>query len=123
MSEQRADPFADLSDFNVSEQPARKPAKAAIDQVAAVHGFPSREAKKEVKPAKQAAVAAPSMEGRQRRRYRTGRNQQFNIKATPETIDRFYKAAERFNVTALGELLDLALDALDKQADLKKRTQ
>ena len=35
--------------------------------------------------------------------YRTGRNQQFNAKVTPETILRFYKLADEKRVP-LGEL-------------------
>jgi hypothetical protein len=48
-------------------------------------------------------------------RHRTGRNQQLNIKATTETIERFYKLADERRV-ALGELLEHALDALEKSA-------
>jgi hypothetical protein len=46
-------------------------------------------------------------------RHRTGRNQQINIKATTETIERFYKLADERRV-ALGELLEHALNALEK---------
>lgn len=49
-------------------------------------------------------------------RHRTGRNQQLNIKATAETIERFYKLADQRRV-ALGELLEQALDALEKSAE------
>lgn len=45
-------------------------------------------------------------------RHRTGRNQQFNIKASAETIARFYSLADERRV-ALGELLEQALDALE----------
>lgn len=38
-----------------------------------------------------------------RRGYRTARNQQLNAKATPETIEKFYKLANERNVP-LGEL-------------------
>lgn len=49
-------------------------------------------------------------------RHRTGRNQQFNIKATAETIVRFYRLADERRM-ALGELLEQALDALEKSAE------
>ena len=58
---------------------------------------------------------------RKRRVYRTGRNQQFNIKATTETVGRFYKMADERKV-ALGALLEEALDALEK-ADIFHRYQ
>ena len=48
-------------------------------------------------------------------RHRTGRNRQLNVKATAETIERFYKLADQRRV-ALGELLEQALDALEKSA-------
>ena len=77
--------------------------KAVIDQVAADNGFPSRQA---VKP-----EPAPVL--RKQRRYMTGRNQQINIKATAETIERLNVMAERMNVP-LGEVLARALSALEK---------
>lgn len=52
-------------------------------------------------------------------RHRTGRNQQLNIKATAETIDRFYKLADKRRV-ALGELLEQGLDALERLESLEK---
>ena len=52
---------------------------------------------------------------RLQRRYTTGRNQQINVKATAETIARFYRIADEMNVP-LGEVLSRALDALDKDA-------
>ena len=60
------------------------------------------------------ANGTPSDNGpsRRRRRHQTGRNQQFNIKATSETIERFYKLADKRRI-ALGELLEKGLDALE----------
>lgn len=102
----RVNPFGDLNDF-APAQPKEKPPKpiekAVIDQVAADNGFPSRQASKpELKPVP-----------RQQRRYTTGRNQQINVKATAETIERFYRIADEMRVP-LGEVLDRALEALEK---------
>jgi hypothetical protein len=97
----RADPFAgdlDLSDFKPS--PPRKPAaeKTAIREASEAHDFPSRRAAE--------AAAKPAL-----RRRRTGRNVQFNIKATAETIARFTALADRRGVP-FGELLEqLVADA------------
>jgi hypothetical protein len=61
---------------------------------------------KEVQPAVEPVTV------RQQRRYRTGRNKQLNIKATDETVDRFYKLSDEGNIT-LGEVLERALTALE----------
>jgi hypothetical protein len=95
MSEpERVDPFAgdlDLSDFKPN--PPKKPAaeKTAIRQASEAHDFPSRAPDLHAKPSL--------------RRRRTGRNVQFNIKATAETIARFTALADRRGV-AFGELLE-----------------
>lgn len=107
MSE-RANPFGDLGDF--APAPAKPKADpAVIDQVAQAHGFPSRQP---VKSMEQAPVE-PAV-ARQQRRHRTGRNAQINIKATQETIDRLYRLADT-QKKPLGEILELALDALENK--------
>lgn len=68
----------------------------------------------DVQPSAPAALATPA---RQQRRYTTGRNRQINIKATEATIERFHLMADELGLP-LGLVLDLALDALQKQ---KKR--
>jgi hypothetical protein len=104
----RVNPFGDLNDFEPTKLKEKSPKpveKAVIDQVAADNGFPSRQASRpEVKQAP-----------RQQRRYTTGRNQQINVKATAETIERFYRIADEMRVP-LGEVLDRALEALEKSA-------
>lgn len=102
---ERVNPFGDLDDF-VAAPKAKQPKtieKSVIDQVAADNNFPSRQ------PAKEEAKPLPRLQ----RRYKTGRNQQINIKATSETIEHFYRMADQMNVP-LGEVLERALVALDK---------
>lgn len=101
MSSDRVSPFGDLADFAPKDKktPGRDE-KAVIEQVAADNGFPSR----------QPVKAAPKP---QQRRHRTGRNQQINIKATAETIDRMNRIADDLRIP-LGEVLERALDALEK---------
>jgi hypothetical protein len=53
-----------------------------------------------------------TMPRRQPRRFTTGRNQQLNLKATPQTIERFYRLADEKRLT-LCETLELALEALE----------
>jgi hypothetical protein len=102
----RVDPFATLKDPPVfaTKPKAETPVQQeAIERIAEQNNFPSRQAPRVAKEPK-----------RKRRVHRTGRNQQFNAKATPETIDRFYKLANEKSVP-LGELLRLALDALERE--------
>jgi len=101
----RKNPFASLEDAAQFEPkpPREQPvANDAIERIAENRNFPSREApKSKAKPV------------RQQRRYRTGRDQHLGIKASADTRDRFYQAADKRNVP-LGELLRLALDALER---------
>ena len=105
----RVDPFAgnlDLSDFK--PVPAQKPPavrKEVIREVSEANNFPSR-APERAKPAKPVV----------QRRRRTGRNVQFNIKTTPETVARFTSLADKHGLV-FGELLDRALDAFERAGD------
>jgi len=102
---ERIDPFANLinpPDFAPKPKRERPVLDEAIDRIAEENGFPSRQASR-----------APKQPKRKVRTYRTGRNRQFNMKAKPESVDRFYRMADERNVP-LGALLDLALDALER---------
>lgn len=104
MSATRINPFSDLEkapQFDVKPPALRVPTEQ-IDQLAREHNFPSREGQ---------TIKSP----RPRRKHVTGRNQQFNIKATAETIDRFYKLADARRVP-LGQLLQDAIEALERQS-------
>ncbi len=107
----RVDPFGgdlDLSDFKPAAPKKPKVEASAIREVSEANNFPSRAASKEKTP----KPAAPQ------RRRRTGRNVQFNIKATPETIARFTALADQ-NGWVFGEMLDRALDALERSLSRK----
>ena len=102
----RLDPFSSLSDppkFEPKPKREKYIASEAIDRIAEENNFPSRQ-----------ATRAPKENKRKPRTYRTGRNRQFNMKAKPETVDRFYKMADERSVP-LGALLEQALDALEEQ--------
>jgi hypothetical protein len=80
-----------------------KPVSAeTMERIAEENNFPSRQAAK-----------TPKEPRRKRRVYTTGRNRQFNIKATADTVERFYKMADERRVP-LCELLEKALDALER---------
>ena len=99
------DPFAILKDpvaFPTKPKAERRVEEAAVADIARENNFPSRQAPKAATPPK-----------RKQRRYRTGRNRHLGIKATEETVERFYKAVDARNLP-LGEVLRLALDALER---------
>ena len=102
----RTNPFADVTStlptFQTKPKASEPVAAEQVERIAKEHNFPSRQPVK-AKPRPPRRIA----------RHRTGRNQQFNIKATPEAIERFYKLADERRV-ALGELFEQALDALEK---------
>ena len=102
---QRVNAFADLASPVFKPKPRkdeRPVANETIDRIAKDNNFVSRE------PAK-----PPKEPRRKRRLYTTGRNRQFNVKVSSETLDRFYKMADEKRVP-LCELLELALDALER---------
>ena len=103
---QRVNAFADLATPPVFKTKPRKNERPVVNEtmerIAEDNNFVSRQ------PAK-----PPKEPRRKRRQYTTGRNQQLNIKAKNETIERFYKLADEKGVP-LGELFEQALDALDR---------
>jgi hypothetical protein len=99
----RVNAFAALNEpppaFTTKAPKKDKPVEEeTIARIAEQNNFPSRE---------------PPKPRKKQRRYRTGRNQHLGIRATGETVQRFYKAADDRNVP-LGELLRIALDALER---------
>jgi hypothetical protein len=107
-TQQRVDPFADaaidLKDFKPTAPKKPKVEAAMIREISEANNFPSR-APSQAKT----LTAAPTVQ----RRRRTGRNAQFNIKATPETIARFTALADKHGLV-FGEMLDRALDAFEQ---------
>src|SRR6202451_157230 len=95
---ERVNPFADLNTspplFTLKTRKEKPIAEEAISRIAEENNFPSRQAPR--------ATREPR---RKRRVYTTGRNRQFNIKATTETVDRFYRMADERKV-ALCALLE-----------------
>ena len=105
MSE-RASVFDGGSDFDVAGFVPQKPKVSApaekVRQVSEGASCKSRE------------PAEPKAARREPRRYRTGRNTQFNIKADPDVIEEFYKIADTEG-WVLGETLERAVNALKKE--------
>jgi len=65
-------------------------------------------------PAEKPALKKQESFKREPRRYRTGRNVQLNIKVRSETLDSFYKIADREG-WVLGETFEKAIAALDRE--------
>jgi hypothetical protein len=102
MSE-RASIFDASPDFDVAGFTPQKPKVSApaekVRQVSEGASFKSRE------PVEQKVAR------REPRRYRTGRNTQFNIKGDPDVIEEFYRIADEQG-WVLGETLERAVRAL-----------
>jgi hypothetical protein len=115
MSKQRASLFEEAPALDVgsfapkTSVDARAPAAEQVRTVSEAAQFRSREGAttKPDRPAK-----------REHRRYRTGRNVQFNVKALKVTVDTFYALAEEQN-WVLGYTLERAVEALRRELESK----
>jgi hypothetical protein len=90
---------------------AKAPPAEQVRAVSQAANFQSRE------------PTAPKTESRTKRagrRYRTGRNVQFNIKAMQETVDEFYAITDGQKGWVLGYTLQRAVEALKRE--LKRST-
>lgn len=107
---ERKNPFGDLDAppvFATKARAEKPPERAGIARLAEENNFPSRQARNAKQPR------------REWRLHRTGRNVQFNAKATQETVERFYRGADDRRMT-LGEMLKLGLDAQDMLEPFRK---
>jgi hypothetical protein len=108
----RVDPFAgdlDLSEFKPAAPKKPKIEAAIIREVSEANNFPSRAVSKpqKIKPAVQ-------------RRRRTGRNVQFNIKASAETVRRFVAISDAYGWPS-GLTMEHAIGALEKELARESR--
>jgi len=97
----------DVSGFKPKTAPDAAPPPERVREVSEAARFRSREPKS-------ASPLAPPPPRREQRRYRTGRNVQFNIKASQDTVDGFYAISDRQG-WVLGETLEHALAALQRE--------
>lgn len=109
MSGTRASIFGDdeldVSGFAPKVGPDRSaPPADQVRKVGEASNFPSREA---TKPPAETSKRMP-------RRHRTGRNVQFNVKASKETVDAFYAISDSHG-WVLGETLEKALAVLQRE--------
>jgi hypothetical protein len=119
MSNPRASIFAD-DDLDVSDfAPKAGPDKSApmaeeVKAVAEAARFRSREPGLSPAPVAAPLTTAAPVAKRVPRRYRTGRNVQFNVKASQDTVDAFYAISDSQG-WVLGETLEHALAALQRE--------
>lgn len=108
MTDKRIDPFANLGSFKPKGEEQRPADIEVIEKISKDNNFPSRAAP-EVKPGKRA-------------RFNSGTpKKQLNIKVTEACHDRFYEMAEARGIRVLGDLVNLALDALEERDSLAKK--
>ena len=109
----------DVSDFK-PKPPARPEQVKAIAEQA---GFRSREPLAQDRPAKGVGQPEPPTTAqpvkREQRRYRTGRNQQLNLKVRAQDAEAFYAIAEARG-WVLGETFARAIAALARELESEK---
>lgn len=111
---ERASVFDNNHDFDVSGFAPRQDKRAGeapaevVRAVSHTASFRSRE------PLSSAKAETQESLKREPRRYRTGRNVQLNIKVRAETLESFYKLADKEG-WVLGETLERALAALNRE--------
>lgn len=101
----RVDPLDSLKNFEPKSATEQKPKQSntEIEELANKHGFVGR----------QLTPTNPPV-ARSKRRFKTGRNIQINIKGDQETKDELYRVAD-FIDEPLGETLKQALAALRRE--------
>ncbi|PIJ52130.1 stability/partitioning determinant [Erwinia sp. OLTSP20] len=101
----RVDPLDSLKNFEPKVATEQKPkqSNAEIEELANKHGFVGRVSTVPTPPA-----------DRSKRRFKTGRNVQINIKGEQDTKDELYRVADMID-EPLGETLKRALAALRRE--------
>ncbi|EAC0381489.1 TPA: hypothetical protein N3H29_004377 [Salmonella enterica subsp. enterica serovar Bonn] len=103
----RVDPLDSLKNFEPksAKEQKSKQSNAEIEELANEHGFVAR----------LSTAPTPPVE-RSKRRFKTGRNVQINIKGEQDTKDELYRVADMID-EPLGETLKRALAALRRELE------
>lgn len=113
ISKTRANIFEETGELDISSfapkaaRDAAAPAPQAVRAVAEAANFRSREAP---------PLTPAQAQKREPRRYRTGRNVQFNVKASQETVQAFYDVCDQQG-WVLGYTLERAIAALIRELE------
>jgi hypothetical protein len=113
MGNERASIFGDDQDLDLGDFKPKQPEPPTVKRedvrtVSEGANFRSRE------PQPPAPASMPQK--REPRRYRTGRNQQLNIKARAEAIEAFYQITNQQG-WVLGETFERAIEALSRELE------
>lgn len=101
-----------MPEFTVKSAPPPRPPKELLDEVAAQHGFDSRQPARQLKVATTATT--PTVQATKKpRRQRVVRTEQLNLRVTELTLSRFYALADKFQIP-MGELLDRLLNEYER---------
>jgi len=106
----------DLDEFKPEVKKSDPVAKDSVEKIAEISGFKTRHAPVSSRD----DTAYLEGEGSARRRGRkrtTNRNIPFSVKLKVETNNQIYEFAERLGCSAIAEVLELALGALQKELD------
>lgn len=103
----RVDPLDTLKNFEPKSATEKKPRQtnSEIEELANEHGFVGRQPTKTITPVE-----------RSKRRFKTGRNIQINIKGEQDTKNELYRIADIIDAP-LGETLKRALAALKRELE------
>jgi hypothetical protein len=104
----------DLSDF----RPKSLAPPEQVKMLAEEAGFRSREPLAQNRLPRPEPVSASASPKREQRRYRTGRNQQLNLKVRAQDAEAFYAIADAQG-WVLGEAFAQAVAALTRELDRK----
>ncbi|MCO7729090.1 hypothetical protein NJB93_21330 [Brucella intermedia] len=124
----------DLDEFKPVQKKADPEVKATVERVAEESGFKTRHApeparkpdiqapKPDAAPVAKAPAPAPLAEAgseprRRGRKRTTNRNTPFAVKLKVETNNLIYDMADELQCTAIAEVLELALGALQKEIE------
>lgn len=107
-----------MPEFTVKSAPPPRPPQELLDEVAAQHGFDSRQPARQPKVASVAAASTVESTKKQRRQ-RVVRTEQLNLRVTESTLSRFYALVDNLQIP-MGELLDRLLNEYERNNVIHK---
>ena len=110
----------EVAEFKPKQAPAARPSPEELDEVTTTSKFSRREAQSPTVPVpnqkqteSQPLVESQRFTKRKPMVYRTGRNVTISVKTTADTVEKFYRLAEKLGWKA-GETFENAIEGLVK---------
>jgi hypothetical protein len=104
----------EAGEFQPKQKPVARPSPEELDQIKTSSKFSRREAPNPpAAPLMQTTTESQPSTRRKPMVYRTGRNVTISVKTTAETVEKFYKMAEKLGWKA-GETFENAVEGLIK---------